>query len=225
MKKYRYPGGDIEFYVRDSETSDTLVVHEIWRDNTYQTLVPPSLFDPQCVVDLGGNIGIYTIQMAKFFPTARVIMVEPDAGNLAVAQANFELHDVHPEIRTEAISDRRGTAEWFSDSGRSAITALPMAHVVRTITLDDLLADVPRVDLLKIDIEGGEVRALQGASPESLCRINRIVGEFHGLDYRWGEWVRYLSAFFDVTFRAHPYPNHVSGGYFWGERIAEGAPR
>jgi hypothetical protein len=50
---------------------------------------------------------------------------------------------------------------------------------VRAVTLDALLADEPRIDVLKLDIEGAEVEILRSASAATFARVDSIRLEYH----------------------------------------------
>lgn len=52
---------------------------------------------------------------------------------------------------------------------------------VQSVSIDDILENVKKVNLLKIDCEGAEWSAFTGASEESLAKIDKIVAELHGI--------------------------------------------
>jgi hypothetical protein len=53
---------------------------------------------------------------------------------------------------------------------------------VDTISLDDVLKNVDKVNILKIDCEGAEWNAFKGASVDTLCKIKSIVAELHAIE-------------------------------------------
>jgi FkbM family methyltransferase len=121
-------------------------------------LGPDDLF-----VDIGANVGIYSILGAE--RGACVIAVEPDPETARRLRANAELNSYRIEILECAVADRGGTELFtvgldclnhFADPGSSATREVPVR------TLDDIVGD-RRVCGVKIDVEGAELRVLEGA--------------------------------------------------------------
>lgn len=157
------------------------------------------LFGPgQTFVDIGANIGCISLLAASIAgPTGRVISFEPNPNNLQRLLGGVVLNGFdHVDVRPYAASDRRSI---FSLAGGMSNTTVTEARGVDTATvyaqavvLDDELADLPRLDFLKIDIEGHEPRALAGCTglirkhrPTLLTEFNpRCLGEVERLDPR-----------------------------------------
>ncbi|MEZ4195097.1 MAG: FkbM family methyltransferase [Candidatus Paceibacterota bacterium] len=55
------------------------------------------------------------------------------------------------------------------------------SYEVESVTIDDIieLLKVPKIDLLKIDIEGSEYDVLNNVSPTTLGKISQLIVEFH----------------------------------------------
>lgn len=195
---------------------DESVVNEI-EDDAYRTAELPA--PPHTLLDIGANIGAFSISAARRWPRARITAFEPEASNFAMLERNL----AHAGV-TAAVSPVRA-AMWapnvaeltVTDDGAGSVTSVQGdGDTVPTVTLDAVVAGCGHVDLAKIDIEGAEVDVLLGAAPDTMRQISRIIGEFHGSnDPRWTEWLRYVAAFFEVTVVAHPYPLHPYGGLFW----------
>ncbi|MBI5622172.1 MAG: FkbM family methyltransferase [Elusimicrobia bacterium] len=141
------------------------------------------------VVDVGAHIGTFALLAARMVgPSGRVVALEPSPATLELLRRNVALNGlswvkVHPVGAAEA----EGTAELFTASGLdnpAADTLSPTPGrrgvMVRLARLDDVLAQegCTRVDLLKLDVEGAELRALAGA-PRTLALTRRIVMEVH----------------------------------------------
>jgi len=125
------------------------------------------------VIDIGAHVGYYTLLAAKLVgPTGKVYAFEPEPGNHSTLQKNIQLNNYQNIVATRiAVSDRRGRASMYLtslDSGRHSLFqhGLPKlgSTQVETTTLDWFLEsqDAPRVDLIKIDVEGAEVDVLDG---------------------------------------------------------------
>ncbi len=125
-------------------------------------------------VDVGANIGWYSVHVAVADPTARVIAVEPIPSSfrwLSAAVAANGLRNV--STVNAAVGAARGELTLFVDATISgAASAAPSTgeaglEQVRcpVVTIDELVAEHDaRADVLKLDIEGGELFALRGAS-------------------------------------------------------------
>lgn len=128
---------------------------------------------PRTILDVGANIGELSIYFARQLPDCRVVAFEPAPENLEGFHANLALQDPplgNLELVAEAVSDRSGAIAFSIGAGllntamleanRERIGAIGGAAEaqVPADTLDGHCArlGVDRIDLLKIDIEGGE---------------------------------------------------------------------
>ena len=95
-----------------------------------------------------------------------------------------------PNIRLHpcAISDRRETLVYLPQGSNGTITGLPGdgevpagGRLVPATTLDDLVASLDRVDVIKIDVEGAEARVLRSAAATLERHRPLVVSEFSPL--------------------------------------------
>jgi FkbM family methyltransferase len=107
------------------------------------------------ILDLGANVGLFGVFAAARWPRASVIAVEPDPGNLAVLRrcvARSGRGDAWRIVEAAAAAQDGTTS--FEAGGQSLSRISPDgADSVATV---DALALLAGVDLLKMDIEGGE---------------------------------------------------------------------
>jgi FkbM family methyltransferase len=147
----------------------------------------------QVVVDAGAFHGLYTLWFAaRVGPEGRVVAVEPDAGNLAGLRRNLALN---PGLRVEVIDEplwSETTEVGFFPQGNVASSFFwspegQAAEPRRTTTLDRIVETLalPRLDFVKMDVEGAEVRALRGAE-ESIRRFRPAfaIASYHQVDGR-----------------------------------------
>ena len=136
----------------------------------------------QTVLDVGANIGYYTLLSARLVgELGNVFAFEPDPDNFALLSRNVDENgydNVH--LENVAVSDSTGSVSLYKAGqnwgGHRIYTTSDQAGRVSvdSTTLDDFFAERPnRVDLIKIDIEGAETRALQGMS-RLLAKNRRI---------------------------------------------------
>jgi len=136
------------------------------------------------VVDVGANIGDYTVRAAQEVgPLGKVVAIEPNPCWFSILMENLHenaLQNVTP--LNCAISDREGRQSFVGDV-MTQVQPKPSSgfrYSAETRTLDSVLADckIDHVDVLKMDIEGGERFALRDL--RSLASIRQIVMEIHG---------------------------------------------
>lgn len=122
-------------------------------------------------VDVGANVGLFTLKTAPH--AARVVAVEPgqEAGDLLVA--NVALNGFrNVDLVRKGLADAPGKASLFHNPVGDDPQAFSLvnggdaseAEEVEITTLDLLVAELglPRVDCIKIDVEGAEARVLAG---------------------------------------------------------------
>ena len=120
------------------------------------------------VYDVGANAGFYTLLGAVLAgPAGRVVAFEPLPRNLGFLRAHVRLNALdNVTILDLALAEAPGLAR-FASGATAAIGALSAAGEleVRASSLDALVqsAVIPPPDVIKMDIEGGELSALRGA--------------------------------------------------------------
>lgn len=130
------------------------------------------------VVDVGANDGLYTVFAARRVgPTGRVLAVEPSSRERANLARNVERNKLsNVTVWPSALGAAAGQANLKIAHGLHAghntfgtfayddVLAVD-SELVAVETLDDVVQRraLPRVDFIKIDVEGAEVGVLQGA--------------------------------------------------------------
>lgn len=120
------------------------------------------------VIDVGANIGLSTILLARM--TERVIAFEPSPPNVAFLRRNLERNGItNVEVHAAAVSDRPGTLRFHVAQFGAGSHVVTTGHVsggmptvnVPAVTLDG--TDLPPIAFVKIDAEGHEPDVLAGA--------------------------------------------------------------
>lgn len=137
------------------------------------------------VLDLGANIGYYTLLLCDLVgETGMVFAVEPLASNFERLKKNISLNKVQSRFEVEniAISDQTGEMDFFIGAKHNLGTLVGMGKEkqsqakikIKTYSLADFLINKPKIDLIRMDIERGE-----------LAVFKNIIEEFpkHGLEY------------------------------------------
>lgn len=147
------------------------------------------------VVDVGAHIGSFFSEVLDHEPTARVVAIEAMPDKIAILRRKFPGVTFHEC----AVSEAKGTATFYINHVSSGFSSLgrPVESLRSQVTeitvaverLDDLLSS-SEVDMIKIDVEGGELGVLRGA--ERLVADSRPAilfesgsGGFNDLNYPW----------------------------------------
>ncbi len=144
--------------------------------------------DLDLIVDLGANVGAFSLLARTIAPHAHIVAVEPDAENVSFLRA--QPFAKHLDIRHAAVGPSAGNARLVR--GENSVTH----HVdlsedsegvpVPLVSLESLCH---RPALVKMDIEGGEREILRAGLPEN---VRHLALEWHGggapLDFVPGNW-------------------------------------
>ncbi len=159
---------------------DMQSIREVWIDECYRL---PFDLTPARLVDLGANIGLASVWFARRYGCGTIIALEPSPDNARLTRLNLEENQIVAEVIEAAIGPRDGTA-LFEDAGDSNLGRLNgtgEGREVAVISMETVLERLPQgasVDLVKMDIEGGE-GPLLAENLGWLTRVRSIVAEFH----------------------------------------------
>jgi FkbM family methyltransferase len=158
---------------------DLRVLAEVWVREAYR--LPVAIRPGGTILDLGANIGLTSVWLARTHQCSHLIGVEPSPRNAAIAQLNFIANALPGSVIEAAVGPEDGEAR-FTEQQDSALGRLSTSgRRVKTISMPSVLNQLPdseRVALLKVDIEGGEAELMSGDS-EWLDRVECIVAELH----------------------------------------------
>jgi FkbM family methyltransferase len=168
------------------------------REEDVDEFVRSSLNRGAVFVDVGANIGYYTLIASKFVGSSgRVHAIEPIPSTAAILRANVKLNGCSNVIVHEVAiwsSKRELTlrvpGSWY---GLASFLRDGVGVTVNTATLDELLKNEDFVDCMKIDVEGAELEVLRGARSilkrtkylvlELSCNVNEILKELRDVGF------------------------------------------
>lgn len=136
-------------------------------------------------LDVGANIGFYSLLLSKNFK--KVISVEPHPDNMNEIKKNLSAFRVgNVECVTKAVSNTNGVGYLLVSEGNGGHALgqriRPRENLpVETVTLSELLKKYDLIDLVKVDVEGAEWNVLAGAR-DIMYKIKAWVIELHGLE-------------------------------------------
>lgn len=181
--------------------------------------------DNPVVIDVGGFIGDFSLYAVKRLNARRVIVCEPSPRNWALLLKNIANNGY--EDRIEPVN-KAVTADGANvmmnidapDEYQSMVSAYcpseqPLS-AVSGISLGQLLRGhaVESVDLLKLDIEGGEYPILESTPAEVLSRIRNIVFEYHDIGEGWAPRLKSVNQ----RLQREGYSLRVHNGLVWASR-------
>ena len=144
-------------------------LYEIWAEEArIARLISKVVKTSSNCVDAGAHLGINLSQFVKRAPRGKHKAYEPNPEQATWLRAKFPEVDVHQL----ALSDSPGELEFFVNETRSGFSGLrriqKTGDSVRTVkvpvaTLDSMIPEGYRVDLLKAVVEGAELSVLRGA--------------------------------------------------------------
>ena len=212
---------------RPNSESDNGCLREMGEDVYQLHALDPA---PSTIVDIGANIGAFSILAATMFPAATIRAFEPERDNYTLLCRNVAAYGFQDriEILRAAVTDDREGVSLYPCEGLSHACATPGEHCLAlhghgaervwcdSVTLADALDGLGPVDLLKVDCEGSEFEIFAGQT-DTLDNVRALRMEIH--DYRTPadlEWLwSKLSATFTMRVAAFV-PGR--GGYWFGDR-------
>lgn len=175
------------FYIRKG-VGDMVAVIEVFYERHYY-LDPRLVTDEKLIiVDVGAQVGTFSIFASQKANNALIYSYEPDAASFSQLLKNIKLNGLESRIKAFelAVWKERGQRKLYyrdDDSlGRSFLETRGQSfYVVGCLALKDIfeLNRIEKCDLLKMDIEGAEYEVLLSIPGEVYEKIDRIYVEFH----------------------------------------------
>jgi FkbM family methyltransferase len=137
-------------------------------------------FEPKIIVDCGANIGMSTLFFKRKYRNSQIISIEPDKDNYELLQKNItNIEGVYP-INKALWNHSNGVKLMLNESQDSHSAIDSSDFDTQTITIEEILDrySFEKIDILKIDIEGGEFELFK-ENCAWLEKIKVIVIELH----------------------------------------------
>lgn len=136
------------------------------------------------VVDAGANFGFFTL-FSRQNGANRIYSIEPDPLPFFYLGKNFRsCSDVILLNKAMGVDDAGMTFNICIDNSVASSEFLNIEKMhsmaIPTISVDTLLKIEPIINLLKLDIEGTEVKLIEQFNKTHFERINQLFIEFHG---------------------------------------------
>lgn len=181
------------------------------------------------VIDIGANVGFFSLYMFSKFPRATVYSYEPmpfNYGQLKQYQEHYQQFDWHTEQR--AVADHRDGITLFSSTLDAFSTMASVFEedrkgeriAVETLTLSDVLENyqLDLVNLIKLDCEGSEYAILYNCPKETLAKLQLISIETHPGDSENKNHSGMIAFLKKHGFTLKEQRNSDGTGYIWAWR-------
>lgn len=165
--------------IQDKYIGRPLFIKGSYEQSTSETFVK-YLKPDSCIIDIGANIGYYSLLAASQCPRGKVFSFEPDNNNFQLLKTSIAYNGFEEIIQLYnfAVSDANKTII-ISDLGNTSnsgarvtsenedllksVVSAPNANFkkIEAVQLDSFLKEI-KVDIVKIDIEGHEPYAIRG---------------------------------------------------------------
>ncbi|WP_035667929.1 FkbM family methyltransferase [Flavobacterium sp. 83] len=169
------------------KSSDLLVFHQIFTFKEYDMNLG---FSPKFIIDAGANIGLAAVFFSNKFPEAKIMAIEPEKSNFEMLQKNTKEYK-NVSLKKMALSNQfnfsfnvvdKGFGNWgFITEIQDSKRKINVIDTVKTITIDEIMIEynLEYLDLLKIDIEGGEKQLFESNYENWLPKTKCIIIELH----------------------------------------------
>lgn len=168
-------------------SSDVRVFKKIFLEREYDFKTSR---EPRVILDAGANIGLASVYFAQKYPQARIIAVEPEAGNFELLTRNVADYPNVVPVRAALWKDESPVS--IVDEGRDkwgfvteaaceeAVVRGGACDYVPGVTVDGLMRahGLERIDVLKLDVEGAECEVFQTAAAW-IDTVDALIVELH----------------------------------------------
>jgi len=177
---------------------DYKVLNEVISSDSYALEELSRCVQPETILDIGGHIGSFGVFAKSFWPNARLVAVEPCEESARLYEMNLKSNKMDGRVINAAVGYKNGCLLHASrTTGGHLVVSPERARMyiatghrtwsytqiekdeVPVITIEELTKDIPIVDLVKWDCEGGEVDSFENMSDESARKFRLMLGEYH----------------------------------------------
>lgn len=181
----RSPRLGVTFHIRGG--SDDLYSVAPFREGDVHDAILGALRPGDVFVDVGANIGYYTVLAARRVqPAGSVVAIEAVPESARQLERNLRANGIEGVRLVQAVASARSgqVTELRIPRGRFGLASTRRASSGQgslrvsapTVALDDICRDLSVIRVMKVDVEGAELDVLRGAE-ETLRRTERVVIE------------------------------------------------
>jgi len=187
---YRTPQGDL-FWLNSTGYVDRSIIIDGYFEKESIKWLPHLLKEADIVLDVGANIGYYTVLISKIIGKSGFIFAfEPTKHFCTVLKNNLDENKINNvEVLEYGLSNKQQDLEIFIGPSSATIhepegyEVIEGKEIIKLSTLDEFIKNknLNRIDFIKIDVDGHEPSFFEGAwstldkfSPIILCEISHL---------------------------------------------------
>jgi FkbM family methyltransferase len=177
---FRLHSGE-RLFLRAPPATDTLTAYEIFVAEVYRSVGPNPDASVRRIVDVGANVGFSLLYFASRYPNAQMVAFEPHPVHVSSLRKNLELNNLTSRVTLHPVAacSQPGTVRLSDDENCSSVVAGDSSGAIEVAAADffEEVGTEP-IEMLKMDIEGGEYDLLHDARFAGLD-VRTIVLEWH----------------------------------------------
>ena len=178
-------------YALRPHTLDMISLKNFFGSSEYKFLVDMHDMHPRYILDAGG-VGMSAVWLSMLYPSATIIRLDPNPSNFAagvensklfsnITQVNLGLWDRQASLqmceRAGAPQDLIATTNFYTRDVNDPPCDIEIPGRINVALLSNVMRtyNVPKFDIIKIDIEGAESRLFKDASLKDIIAASKIV--------------------------------------------------
>jgi FkbM family methyltransferase len=194
---------------------------EIFMEQSYTQGLAITVPDRPIIIDIGANVGFFSLFAAFRFAGAKIFCYEPIASNFKQLNRNKRLNEnIQMSCFQKAVYGYSGEVAISYDPTDDFTTSASIFNradmrestvQVPCVTLQDIFNEhqLEHIDLLKMDCEGSEYEILYNCPVNYLHRVDQMAMEVHGgtgANQNIASLSDYLNS---VDYNTHQYEDHM----------------
>ncbi|KAI0912705.1 FkbM family methyltransferase [Ustulina deusta] len=169
-----------------SQDEAKFIYKEIFEDGCYDV---SNLSEAPFVIDVGANIGMFSLYLKQKFPSSKILAFEPAPETYNILRRNLELHNISDveafpwglasEESIQQLTYFPNLPEHGREVAKQGFGGAQQVDV-KIERLSNILNSHPeftRIDFLKIDVEGAELEVLRGLDDAHWSLVHNVALE------------------------------------------------
>ena len=205
------PDGKSTFEIKYG-SPDKVTIWEVWKLKQYYDKAH-DIKNGDIVVDIGANIGEFSIWAGRKTPGGKIYAYEPYGPSFLRLIKNVKRNGLTNIVSiNQAVAAKNGNLNFYINDMSPVYNSLYKTNLtvnensVNAVTLENIFIDnkLKNIDFLKIDAEGSEYEILLHAPAALLQKINKIFIEYHEsdtLNWKGDNLVKFLTRHGFNTFK------------------------
>ena len=188
LVRFRYKGRTVRAMLREND-DDFAILRGIFLNECYKTNKKADV-----IFDCGAHLGFASIYYQVFNPQAKIYCFEPDEDTFRLLKLNMALSNINARVFDIAVSDKNTISSFEENKDKPSNSMLSRKKakegseeeekketkvIVRRLDTICKFLDIKRISLLKLDIEGHEIKALNSLGKikveEAICENDSYI--------------------------------------------------